>query len=287
MATLAGRSSVVVIIDESLHPLEKMKVGSVEEENDVISHLCNLMSEELIFVFTNLRMDPFKKKTGSERNIQSFPLLRLGIEETVSLIKNMVELRCRNQSKVSQPMNCLQKYKTSSKFKESILMYMALWIGGRPRLCDYVSNVIVTCNSEKMAALKDEVYDKFVKKYHVKTVPRQSVVLALLGVGVPPDVICTFETYNVDTLISLGVLSREMDGRLYQPPVLLKHYCKNVESDPALRISPEDVSLSKEVAALLDCLFPNTQGTNFEQFDRLQFRLTRLLRSQLLADVSS
>jgi hypothetical protein len=48
------------------------------------------------------------------------------------------------------------------------------------------------------------------------------------------------------------------------------------------------VSLSNEVAAQLDCLFPGPHGRpNFEQFDRLQFRLTRLLRSQLLADMTS
>jgi hypothetical protein len=153
----------------------------------------------------------------------------------------------------------------------------------------------------------DRMVHALMVKYAGLKIPREIVVLALLGYKLPPGIQCSIPSCqtSVDELIADGIISRERDNEIFQPALLLKVFCKQVlplmsaseaalgsssssSSSAARRREPSisvELQLAIELDNLLDCTFPSGDGKQFEKLDRLRFRVWRTARHQYEADV--
>lgn len=301
---LSGRSKVVVIVDESLRPLQQMALNE-DQQKSVITAIAQLQREDLVVVFTNLRQSPFQhaNTTESGREVISTPLNSLNTTDARKLIEQMVLMQ-------PQFYDCFERYSSDNEFKDSILTVLARWSGGRPRLCEFAAVSIARSTTSHVTDLMYMMYKSFVDLYKTSSIllsiPREVVVLALLGVKLPSYVRCELSQRGetVDMVIARGMLSREGDNQLYQPPLLLRYFCdcvspplstesviNSISGSKPLPIqgkwTEKDNNLAKEAMLLLECLFPSGDGKQFENIDRIKFRVLRVARSQLLDDVRS
>lgn len=180
----------------------------------IISTIAQLQSKELVVVFTNLRQSPFRLSniTESGREVSSFVLDSLSYPDSMKLISQMVELQNTSAA-------CLREYRYNAIYRERVLSILARWSGGRPRLCQFAALAISTASTTCVMRLMQLVYESFIRKYQSSSTvlynPREAVVLALLGVVLPPEVQCNLpDNETVDKAIARGVLSREHGHKL-------------------------------------------------------------------------
>jgi hypothetical protein len=283
--------NVMLIVDESLRPVQYLHPKSEELQRLAIAQLAQQQTANFVIVFTNVRHDPFGDplRTQSGRDIVQIPLRKISSTSTRRLIEDMVKIRGKGD------------------MDSHLLDLLASWSGGRPRLCEYAAMYVASLKQPHPTIIIDRMVHALMVKYAGLKIPREIVVLALLGYKLPPGIQCSIPSCqtSVDELIADGIISRERDNEIFQPALLLKVFCKQVlplmsaseaalgsssssSSSAARRREPSisvELQLAIELNNLLDCTFPSGDGKQFENLDRLRFRVWRTARHQYEADV--
>jgi hypothetical protein len=283
--------NVMLIVDESLRPVQYLHPKSEALQRREIAELAQHQTENFVIVFTNVRHDPFGDllRTQSGRDIVQIPLRKISSTSTRRLIEDMVKIRGKGD------------------MDSHLLDLLASWSGGRPRLCEFAAMYVGGVKQPHPTIIIDRMVHALMVKYAGLKIPREIVVLALLGYKLPPGIQCSIPSCqtSVDELIADGIISRERDNEIFQPALLLKVFCKQVlplmsaseaalgsssssSSSAARRREPSisvELQLAIELNNLLDCTFPSGDGKQFENLDRLRFRVWRTARHQYEADV--
>jgi hypothetical protein len=283
--------NVMLIVDESLRPVQYLHPKSEALQRREIAELAQHQTENFVIVFTNVRHDPFGDllRTQSGRDIVQIPLRKISSTSTRRLIEDMVKIRGKGD------------------LDSQLLDLLASWSGGRPRLCEFAAMYVGGVKQPHPTIIIDRMVHALMVKYAGLKIPREIVVLALLGYKLPPGIQCSIPSCqtSVDELIADGIISRERDNEIFQPALLLKVFCKQVlplmsaseaalgsssssSSSAARRREPSisvELQLAIELNNLLDCTFPSGDGKQFENLDRLRFRVWRTARHQYEADV--
>jgi hypothetical protein len=287
--------NVMLIVDESLRPVQHLHPKNEELQRLAIAQLAQQQTANFVIVFTNVRHDPFGDplRTQSGRDIVQIPLRKISSTSTRRLIEDMVKIRGKGD------------------LDSQLLDLLASWSGGRPRLCEFAAMYVGGVKQPHPTIIIDRMVHALMVKYAGLKIPREIVVLALLGYKLPPGIECSIPSSipsrrtSVDALIADGVISRERDNEIFQPALLLKVFCNQVlplmsaseaalgsssssSSSAARRREPSvsvELQLAIELDNLLDCTFPSGDGKQFEKLDRLRFRVWRTARHQYEADV--
>jgi hypothetical protein len=266
-------TNIILFIDESILPLDKL---SDKERGRILSSLADLQSNDIHIVFTSLRQDTFESlTTPSGRKILQVVMNNLNLSDSVNLINNFIKILNGKKNIIRVNLNHNDLVHRDKQIKT-----LAMWTGGVPRLCEYAA---ITINEPKGIDIFNSLYEKYRSKYSCKSqfIPREVVVLALIGLELNQQSIYKLTKHNstVDSCIYYGFVLREHGNLLYLTPLFLKYFCEYNNGDI------DQVYLIKEINLILSCITPNSDGKQFERFDRAQYRIMRLIRFQFKNDL--
>jgi hypothetical protein len=283
--------NVMLIVDESLRPVQHRYPENEELQRSAIGELAQYQTKNFVIVFTNARQDlfggPLRELTG--RDIIRIPLLKISFVSARCLIEDMANVR------------------GTCELDNQLLDLLASWSGGRPGLCEFAADSVCTVQQPQPTLVVNNIIDALLLKYAGLKVPREIVVLALLGYKLPQGIQCLIPSCrtSVGALIADGIICQERDNEIFQPALLLKVFCNQVlplmsaseaalgssssSSSSAARRRETPISMEQQLAFelddLLECTFPSGVGKRFEKLDRLRFRVWRTARHQYEADV--
>jgi hypothetical protein len=299
---LSGRSHIIVFVDESLRPMEFS--STMPHAATILSNMASLQQNGLVLVFSNLYQQPFfQVQTMSGRTILNDVLLPcLDLGDSLRLVQDMTVTMF---SHVCTPQQI------------HMATVLARYAGGSPRLCELGAGIL-----SHYPKLNDPsiilalVYELYVERYAMtlKRVPRVAVLMAVLGFRALPEISYALGCDDtVDSLVGQGLMIRENEHTLFQPPMIIKHFCEGISPSPSsktlltqiksatgedgephtIQVPDEtrDATLDKEMAremeGLLMCIPRDHQGRQFENFDRVKNRVLQLAHRQFRAIMDS
>lgn len=297
IAHLSQKDRVVVVIDELMRAMCDL---DRETQCGMISLLAGHQHQDMVLVFSSVRENPFQNwdKIVSGRPLETIPLPRLSGENSKLLMWDIGGLTIREDG----PSACWTAC-GDTRYKNELLDLLALWTAGIPRLCEMAGVTIAWANSRLATDILRDLCGAYLKKYD-KPLPRQCVVMSLLGVKLPPNISCIIldsrgGQEDVENVIASGLMCRNDGDVLYMCPLALKLFCEQIfppvqpgdiaqassssssGSFPRIcdRATAEDKLLARELLGLLETMHPSSDGKQFECFDRICNRVLRIARS--------
>jgi hypothetical protein len=306
IGSLTNRPKIVLFVDESLRPLQQM-CAEEQKQSLEIANTADCQNKNFVLVFTNVKLDPFTDPLSlwSGRDIKLQHLYRLSSGASIQLVQSMVAM-------LSPTLN----WDTDTD-RQALVECVARWSGGGPRLCEYAAVLLSVPVCPHPTIIMSQMLDGFNEKYNAKIrASRQAVILALMGVTLPPNEVCRLisDHHSVDSLVADGILTRELRHEIYMAPILFSCYCNftlnmttafdlidmhatsnaisaqvsgsktSSSSEPTDQLKYQ---LALELHGLLLCTYPSSDGKQYEYFDRLSQRLKRCVRSQFAADIKN